>query len=29
MRPKDGRYAENPFRLQHFYQAQVVLKLKA
>ena len=26
MRPKDGRYAENPFRLQHFYQAQVVLK---
>jgi len=26
IRPKDGRYAENPFRLQHFYQAQVVLK---
>jgi glycyl-tRNA synthetase alpha chain len=26
IRPKDGRYAENPFRLQHYYQAQVVLK---
>jgi glycyl-tRNA synthetase alpha chain len=26
MRPKDGRYAENPYRLQHYYQAQVVLK---
>ena len=26
MRPKDGRYAENPFRLQHYFQAQVILK---
>jgi glycyl-tRNA synthetase alpha chain len=26
IRPKDGRYAENPYRLQHYYQAQVVLK---
>ena len=26
IRPKDGRYAENPFRLQHYYQAQVLLK---
>jgi len=26
IRPSDGRYAENPFRLQHFYQYQVVLK---
>ncbi|WP_341678144.1 glycine--tRNA ligase subunit alpha [Niveibacterium sp. SC-1] len=25
-RPKDGRYAENPNRLQHYYQYQVVLK---
>ena len=25
-RPKDGRYGENPFRLQHYYQYQVVLK---
>ena len=25
-RPKDGRYAENPNRLQHYYQFQVVLK---
>jgi glycyl-tRNA synthetase alpha chain len=25
-RPKDGRYGENPNRLQHFYQFQVVLK---
>jgi len=25
-RPKDGRYGENPNRLQHFYQYQVVLK---
>jgi glycyl-tRNA synthetase alpha chain len=25
-RPKDGRYAENPNRMQHFYQFQVVLK---
>jgi glycyl-tRNA synthetase alpha chain len=26
MRPKDGRYGENPNRLQHYYQYQVVLK---
>lgn len=26
MRPKDGRYGENPNRLQHYYQFQVVLK---
>ncbi len=26
MRPSDGRYGENPFRFQHFYQYQVVLK---
>lgn len=25
-RPTDGRYAENPFRMQYFYQYQVVLK---
>ena len=25
-RPKDGRYAENPNRMQHYYQYQVVLK---
>src|SRR5688500_14274781 len=25
-RPKDGRYGENPNRLQHFYQYQVVMK---
>jgi glycyl-tRNA synthetase alpha chain len=25
-RCKDGRYGENPFRLQHYYQFQVVLK---
>ncbi len=25
-RPKDGRYGDNPNRLQHFYQYQVVLK---
>ena len=25
-RPSDGRYGENPNRLQHFYQFQVVLK---
>ena len=25
-RPKDGRYGENPNRLQHYYQSQVVLK---
>ena len=26
MRPKDGRYGENPYRLQHYYQYQVLLK---
>jgi glycyl-tRNA synthetase alpha chain len=26
IRPTDGRYAENPFRFQHFFQYQVVLK---
>ena len=25
-RPVDGRYAENPNRLQHYYQYQVILK---
>jgi len=25
-RPTDGRYGENPFRLQHYYQFQVLLK---
>ena len=25
-RPKDGRYGDNPNRLQHYYQYQVVLK---
>jgi glycyl-tRNA synthetase alpha chain len=25
-RPADGRYGENPFRLQHYYQYQVTLK---
>ena len=25
-RPKDGRYGENPNRLQHYYQYQIVLK---
>jgi len=25
-RPKDGRYGENPNRLQHYYQYQVVIK---
>ena len=25
-RPKDGRYGENPNRLQHYYQMQVLLK---
>lgn len=25
-RPTDGRYGDNPFRLQHYYQYQVVLK---
>ena len=26
IRPKDGRYGDNPNRLQHYYQFQVVLK---
>ena len=26
IRPTDGRYAENPYRLQHYYQFQVILK---
>ena len=25
-RPADGRYGENPFRLQHYYQFQVIIK---
>ncbi|MCS7308483.1 MAG: glycine--tRNA ligase subunit alpha, partial [Aquificaceae bacterium] len=25
-RPKDGRYGENPNRLQHYFQFQVILK---
>jgi glycyl-tRNA synthetase alpha chain len=25
-RPTDGRYGDNPFRLQHYYQFQVVIK---
>src|ERR1700748_3178231 len=25
-RPKDGRYGENPNRLQHYYQMQVIMK---
>ena len=25
-RPTDGRYGDNPFRLQHYYQLQVVMK---
>jgi glycyl-tRNA synthetase alpha chain len=25
-RPADGRYGDNPFRLQHYYQFQVILK---
>ncbi len=25
-RPKDGRYGENPFRLQHYYQFQCIMK---
>ena len=25
-RPADGRYGDNPFRLQHYYQFQVVMK---
>jgi glycyl-tRNA synthetase alpha chain len=26
IRPGDGRYGENPFRLQHYFQGQVLLK---
>jgi glycyl-tRNA synthetase alpha chain len=26
IRPTDGRYGENPFRFQHFFQYQVILK---
>ena len=26
IRPLDGRYGENPFRFQHYFQYQVVLK---
>ena len=26
IRPTDGRYGENPFRFQHYYQFQVILK---
>jgi glycyl-tRNA synthetase alpha chain len=26
IRPDDGRYGENPFRFQQFYQYQVILK---
>ena len=26
IRPSDGRYGENPFRFQQFYQYQVILK---
>src|SRR5437879_4571151 len=25
-RPKDGRYGENPNRVQHYYQFQVIMK---
>ncbi len=25
-RPKDGRYGENPNRMQHYYQYQIILK---
>jgi glycyl-tRNA synthetase alpha chain len=25
-RPKDGRYGENPLRMQHYYQFQVIMK---
>ena len=25
-RPTDGRYGDNPFRLQHYYQFQVIIK---
>ena len=28
-RPTDGRYGDNPFRLQHYYQYQVVIKPSA
>src|SRR4051794_3087360 len=26
LRPKDGRYGENPYRFQHYFQYQVILK---
>jgi glycyl-tRNA synthetase alpha chain len=26
IRPKDGRYGDNPYRMQHYYQFQVILK---
>ena len=26
IRPADGRYGENPFRFQHYFQYQVILK---
>jgi glycyl-tRNA synthetase alpha chain len=26
IRPQDGRYGENPYRFQHYYQYQVILK---
>jgi glycyl-tRNA synthetase alpha chain len=26
LRPSDGRYGENPYRFQHYYQLQVILK---
>jgi glycyl-tRNA synthetase alpha chain len=26
LRPTDGRYGENPYRFQHYYQLQVILK---
>ncbi|HEX2433827.1 MAG TPA: glycine--tRNA ligase subunit alpha [Gaiellaceae bacterium] len=26
IRPSDGRYGENPYRFQHYYQLQVILK---
>src|SRR5262249_57811510 len=26
IRPTDGRYGENPFRFQHYFQYQVILK---
>ena len=28
-RPTDGRYGDNPFRLQHYYQFQVLIKPSA